>query len=424
MAAFEATRSARPAVIVLKGHRFDTEADELLDEAGEPVRIRPQCLGVLRCLAASAGRVVTKQDLMRAVWPGTVVTDDSLVQCISELRRALGDANHRVVRTELRRGYRLVPSSTAGGAPASGGFPQEVRFATSYDGVRIAYTCSGNGVPVVRDRSMSHLDYEMDCLAGGPIHREMANRYRLIRYDRRGQGLSDRHATISTIEQMLRDLIAVVDAEGLARFVLWSFGAGPPAIRFAARYPDRVERLILQGAQARGLAGRRDDVYSTIPAADVLLKELWEDESSMVRSGGGPISPSRQYPTGTLEQVRSYDRFRRVSCTAEGAMAWWRAAKYWNVAADLERVRCPTLVLHSQRNRTVLFEEAELIAARVPDNRFVALDTDNWMPLPQEPAFDVAVREIHAFIAQSRLVDTVAAPATPAADESFDAGSR
>ncbi len=424
MVGFDADRNARAGAIALNGHRFDFGAKELLDEAGEPVRLRPQCLAVLRCLADSPGRVVTREDLMRSVWPGMVVTDDSLVQCIGELRRALGDADHRLVRTERRRGYRLVPASAASPEPTPDGGTQEVRFATSYDGVSIAYACCGDGVPVVRERGMSHLGYDMDCPANGPILRAMASRHRLIRFDRRSQGLSDRRVKAYTLEEAVHDLLAVVDAEGVSRFVLWGLGA-MPAIRFAARYPDRVERLILCGGSARGLAERRDGVWgNTGLSGDRMVEALWEDENSTIRSGGGPGGLCREYPTGTAAQARSHDRLKMLSCTGEAAVGAWHAAKYWNVVADLEHVRCPTLVLHSRRNRTLLLEEAELMAARIPDARLVILDTDNWLPLPQEPAFDEMVREIHAFIAQGELARALSAPAEPAASHSLGGGGR
>lgn len=406
MVGFDAHSNPRAGAIALNGHTFDFEANELLDEAGEPVSLRPQCLAVLRCLAGSLGRMVAKEELMRAVWPGVVVTDDSLVQCIGELRRALGDADHRVVRTEHRRGYRLVASSAAGhAAEHAGGAEQEVRFVASYDGVRIAYACCGEGAPVVRAApGVSHLGHDMDCLANGPILRAVASRHHLIRYDRRTQGLSDRRVKTFTMDDSVHDLLAVADAEGLSRFVLWGLGSMLP-IRFAARYPDRVERLILCGCPARGVAERTDGVWgNTGPAGDRMVEALWEDEGSPVRSGGGPNGLCREYPTGTPAQVRSHDRLKMLSCTGEAALAIWNAAKNWNVVADLEHVRCPTLVLQSRRNRTVLLEEAELIAARIPDARLVVLDTDNWMPLPQEPAFDEMVREMNAFIAESALL--------------------
>jgi DNA-binding winged helix-turn-helix (wHTH) protein/TolB-like protein len=95
----------------------DFTQEALLDAAGRPVELRPQAFQVLRHLALNVGRLVTKDELMAAVWPGAVVTDDSLVQAIGDVRRALCDSGHRVVKTVPRRGYLLVASATSTEAP-------------------------------------------------------------------------------------------------------------------------------------------------------------------------------------------------------------------------------------------------------------------------------------------------------------------
>lgn len=106
----DALRSLHAAGLKLPvaGHVLDLGADELRDGAGHVVELRPQVFQVLRFLALNAGRVVAKDELLAAVWPGLVVTDDSLVQAVSDLRRALGDGGHHVIKTLPRRGYTLV----------------------------------------------------------------------------------------------------------------------------------------------------------------------------------------------------------------------------------------------------------------------------------------------------------------------------
>src|SRR5215475_7545822 len=73
----------------------------------QEITLRPKAFEVLRCLAERAGRLVSKQELYEAVWPDVTVTDDVLVQCIRELRRTLGDEEHRLIKTVSRRGYLL-----------------------------------------------------------------------------------------------------------------------------------------------------------------------------------------------------------------------------------------------------------------------------------------------------------------------------
>jgi TolB-like protein len=94
--------------IMLNGRAFDTAAEELRDTAGNHVTLRPQSVAVLKYLVLKADRVVTKDELMGAVWPNVAVTENSLVQCIHEIRRALGDESQSILKTVSRRGYRLV----------------------------------------------------------------------------------------------------------------------------------------------------------------------------------------------------------------------------------------------------------------------------------------------------------------------------
>ena len=103
--------------LAINGVTVDFAAEALRDRAGRPVELRPQSFAVLRLLAANAGQLVTKDELSSAVWPGLAVTDDSLVQCIHEIRRAIGDKAHVVLRTVPRRGYRLVPVDATAAPP-------------------------------------------------------------------------------------------------------------------------------------------------------------------------------------------------------------------------------------------------------------------------------------------------------------------
>ncbi len=109
------TELGRPARLVLGEHALDLGRGELLDAAGQPAALRAQALALLCVLGERAGEVVGKDELMRRVWGDVVVTEDSLVQAVGDIRRVLGDADHRIVRTVPRRGYRLQgePSTPA-----------------------------------------------------------------------------------------------------------------------------------------------------------------------------------------------------------------------------------------------------------------------------------------------------------------------
>jgi DNA-binding winged helix-turn-helix (wHTH) protein len=202
------------ATISLAGFVFDPRYRELRDAAtGRRVPMRPQTAAMLHCLASAAGHVVPKDDLLRAVWPNVVVTEDSLVQCVRDLRRVLGDGEHRIVQTEPKVGYRLMVQQEAVAA-----FKQDIRFAISADGVRVAYAISGEGPPLVRTSQwMTHVEWDWRSAVFGDFLSRLSERSRLVRYDARGCGLSDRGVPTATLDDEVRDLEAVVDAAGLDR---------------------------------------------------------------------------------------------------------------------------------------------------------------------------------------------------------------
>ncbi len=94
-------------------HHIDWGRGTVTNGGGSPVTLRRQALAVLKELAGRPGEVVTKDELMEAVWPNIAVTDDSLVQCIAEIRKALGDDEHLIIKTVPKRGYVLEAACSA-----------------------------------------------------------------------------------------------------------------------------------------------------------------------------------------------------------------------------------------------------------------------------------------------------------------------
>ena len=131
--------------LALPGHELDLAQKVLRDATGAVVHLRPQAFDVLLFLARHAGRVVSKDELMQAVWAGTVVGDDSVVQCIREIRQALRDQDHQIVRTSPKRGYWLAPLGTNGADKAVGnsnGIPATAAAANT-----ATASSSGDSVP-------------------------------------------------------------------------------------------------------------------------------------------------------------------------------------------------------------------------------------------------------------------------------------
>jgi TolB-like protein/DNA-binding winged helix-turn-helix (wHTH) protein len=116
-------------VLVINGVSADFGKQTLRDKSGNSFALRPQAFAVLQHLTENANRLVTKDELMRAVWRGVAVTDDSLVQCIHEIRRALGDSGQVVLKTLPRRGYCLeLPATEATEIAVPRGSPKVIRM--------------------------------------------------------------------------------------------------------------------------------------------------------------------------------------------------------------------------------------------------------------------------------------------------------
>ena len=344
---------------------------------------------------------------MAAVWPDVAVTDDSLVQCITALRRALGDASHEILQTEPKRGYRLrsIAGAWARAHATADSLPStpQMEFVTTSDGVRLAYSVCGRGAPLVRaGRWMSHLEQEWSCLTEAPLLQELAHRFAFLRYDQRGQGLSDRGVPPGGPGTRARDLKTVVDAAGFSRFALLAIGSGAAiAVRFARLFPERLDRLIVVSGFARGIMARGEH-SQPVELGEAWLRLIanhWEDENPLVRR----MSTTRHYPDASREQMRSFDELQRASCSVTEAIAVGKADAVFEVSAELGHLRCPTLIVHSPANAIVPFREGRLLAAGIPGARFKSIDTPNNLPLPGEAALDELVQLIDGFSREGQV---------------------
>jgi DNA-binding winged helix-turn-helix (wHTH) protein len=184
------------------GYSVDVDRRELR-RGTELIDIGPQVFDLLVYLIRNRDRVVSKDDLLDAVWEGRIVSESTLTSRINAVRHAIGDtgANQTLIKTIARKGFRFigeveegkkaVPQASAGGAEV-GGLRQEIHFCTASDGVRIAYAAVGKGPPLVKAANwLNHLEYDWQSPIWSHVLRAFAARYQLIRYDERGNGLSD-----------------------------------------------------------------------------------------------------------------------------------------------------------------------------------------------------------------------------------------
>ena len=251
-------------VLVLDG---TIELDEQLFELrrdGAAVPLEPQAFDVLVYLVRHRDRVVPKEELMDSVWGGRFVSETAVTSRIKQVRRPLGDDGHaqRMIRTLHGRGYRFVADvveTTSRGRHRACPRPRTpddrhapIRYTRS-DDLHIAYQVTGGGdIDIVLISGfVSHLDLDWDDPRHAHFLERLGTMGRLIRFDKRGTGMSDRPPGVPDLETRMHDVLAVMDAVGSERAVLVGYSeGGPMAVMMAAMHPERVQSLVLYGCYA------------------------------------------------------------------------------------------------------------------------------------------------------------------------------
>jgi predicted ATPase/DNA-binding SARP family transcriptional activator/pimeloyl-ACP methyl ester carboxylesterase len=274
---------------------------------------------------------------------------------------------------------------------------QRVEYCTTGDGVRIAYSAVGEGPPIVKAANwLNHLEFDWESPVWRHWLHELTSGHRLIRYDERGNGLSDWDVAELSVDAFVRDLEAVVDAAGLDRFTLLGISQGcAVSIAYAARHPERVERMILYGGYALGWRARgQAEVISAREAMLTLLRQGWGQEHPAFRQ----LFTAHYIPGGTPEEMQWWNDLQRVSASPENAARLFDTLGDIDVSALLDKVRVPTLVVHCRDDAGVPYAQGEVLAKRIPGARFVTLASRNHVVLEHEPAWPHLVAELRSFL--------------------------
>jgi class 3 adenylate cyclase/pimeloyl-ACP methyl ester carboxylesterase len=277
-------------------------------------------------------------------------------------------------------------------------YEQAIQFCQTQDGVQLAYSRMGNGPPLVKTGNwMTHLEFDFESPIWRHLYRELSRDHTLIRYDARGNGLSDRNVEDVSFESFVGDLEVVVDAAGLKRFALLGISQGcAVSIAYAVRHPERVTHLILFGGYAVGWAKRARSAAEKEQAAAMLtlMRLGWGQENPAFRQ----LFTSQFIPGGTKAQADWFNELQRVSTSPEDAVRNLIANGDTDVSALLAQVSVPTLVMHSRDEARVPFDLGRRLAAGIPGARFVPLPSGNHLILEDEPAFPRFLQEIRTFI--------------------------
>jgi pimeloyl-ACP methyl ester carboxylesterase len=274
----------------------------------------------------------------------------------------------------------------------------QIRYARSGD-VEIAYTSVGTGpVDLVLVWGwLTNLEVYWEEPAFRRFVQRLATFARVVLFDKRGMGLSDR-TTVGTLEERMDDVRAVLDALGSERAVLLGVSEGAPlSILFAASHPDRTQALIFAGGEVKEVTSEdwpwgqmtREEYDSYLDG--FLASNSWGKTTRVF------FAPSRADDPALMEWL---GRLERSSASPAAAAAFMRLGSEIDVRAVVPSVHVPALVLHAPRDPVVAFQQGRWLAATLPDARFVELDGQDHGP--QFDCADQVIEEIRNFLTGSR----------------------
>ena len=381
-----------------KVYRFGPFRLEVLERRllrdGELVPLLGKAFDTLVLLVEGAGTLQRQQVLMDRLWPDVAVEQNNLQQNISLVRRALSDAAGVEIETVRGQGYRLlatVQGDTAESArPAArsgqGASAKRTQFCRAHDGARLAYARLGDGPPLVKAANwLNHLELDWE----GPVWRHWLTRlsrdHCFVRYDARGNGLSDWKPPTIRFTDFVSDLSVVFDAAGVQRAPLLGISQGAAvAVAYAAQNPARVSALILVGGCARGWRVKNNPkLTQRFEALMVLMRQGWGSEHAAFRQ----IFTTSFFPTGTREQMDWFNELQRQTTSPDNAADTLSALGDLDVREHLPRVRVPTLVVHSRGDTVVPIKDGIELAAGIEGARFIPLDSENHLLLDGERAW-------------------------------------
>src|SRR6185312_5974292 len=409
------------------GFRVDV-SERLLFKENREVPLTPKVFDTLLVLLENSSHVLTKKELMEKVWPDSFVEENNLAQNISILRKALGEGKEgdQYIQTVPKRGYRFVADvRTSGGddesvivrertrariiverddedvidvSPSQARLlenPPETKYARSGD-VNIAYQVVGNApLDLVFVMGwVSHLEYFWREPSFARFLLKLASFSRLILFDKRGTGLSDRVPVneLPTLEQRMDDVRAVMDAVGSERAALCGVSEGGPLCTlFAATYPEKTLAVVMIGTYAKRI---RDDDYPWAPTPEH-RQHFFEE----IRSHWGkPVGLEERAPSKANDpQFREWwATYLRMGASPGGALALTQMNAEIDVRPVLPTIRVPTLVIHRTDDQCLKVEEGRFVADRILGAKFVELPGNDHLPFVGDQ--DAILNEVEEFL--------------------------
>ena len=416
--------------------RIDVIERVLFGERGA-VPLTPKVFDTLLLLVENNNHVLGKQELIERIWPDSFVEDNNLAQNISILRKALGQSpgGQDYIQTVPKRGYRFVaevredweegapvvvrertrsrivveeeidePMTIEGPAalpPATQDFENtpfhlpETQYARSGE-VNIAYQVVGDApLDLVFVMGwVSHMEYFWREPRFAKFLMRLASFSRLILFDKRGTGLSDRVPIheLPTLEQRMDDVRTVMEAVGSEKAALVGVSEGGPMCSlFAATYPEKTLALVMIGTYAKRIC---DDEYPWAPTTEQ-RQHFFEE---MREQWGGPVGIEERAPS-----VANDPKFRdwwatylRMGASPGAAVALTQMNAEIDVRRVLPTIRVPSLVIHRTGDLLLNIDEGRFVADCIPGSKFVELPGDDHLPFVGDQ--DAILDEVEEFL--------------------------
>ena len=428
--------------------KFSLDSQErLLFDGSDTIALTPKAFDTLVLLVENGGHVLSKEEIMERVWADSFVEENNLAQNISILRKALGEsANTRFIETVSKRGYRFIApvqridrqetdsitvertsarivieetfdteeekrrkeeidfssldkSISARPSLSLAPFLPQTRYVQNGD-VNIAYQIVGDGdLDIVFVMGwVSHLEYFWKHPSFASFLNRLANFSRLILFDKRGTGLSDRvpNKDLPTLEQRMEDVHAVMDAVGSERAVLIGVSEGGPMCSlFAATYPERTTALVMIGTYAKRI---KDEDYPW----GVSTEDREAFFEMMYRDWGKPVGIEERAPSmASNEEFRDWwATYLRMGASPGAAVALTKMNAEIDVRNVLPTVRVPSLVIHRSGDMCLKVEEGRFVASQIPACKYVELGGIDHLPFVGNQ--DEILDEIEEFLTGMR----------------------
>ena len=295
----------------------------------------------------------------------------------------------------------LAPEATKTSASEIGLADQSpVQYCSSRDGVSIAHAKVGGGFPLVFAGAwMTHLEEDWSNPANRPYISQLAKDFTIIRYDQRGNGMSDWDNVDISFDKMVDDLEVVIDFYQFEKVAI--FGASQAAavsIAYSLKYPERVSKLILFGGYPRGRCQREDPESAAESKALVtLIRQSWGRDNPLIRQ----TMTSLFMPDATQEEAAWFNEFQKTCGPGENIAKFREIFDDINIVHLLKDVSVPTLVAHCVGDSVAPLSEGKLLASRIPGAKFVTFNSRSHMLFENAPEFPRLIHSIIDFLKAS-----------------------